>query len=264
MSAMQRETGNTVVSISDACVYHRDAIALEATSLEVRRGEFVGIIGPNGAGKTTLLTLVNGLGTLSSGRVRVNGMDPFGRQRHRLRRSVAYVAQRPFIDPRLPISVFETVMSGSFGRVGWLKRPSLDERRHAMAALERVGIDHLADRPIGKLSGGEYQRVAIARSLVQEPELFLFDEPTAAIDPQAQDEILDLIQGIHRQSGCTALYVTHDLATLPEACRRLILMKDGRIWADGPREAMLTRATLDALYGRHGPAALKSIAGAGT
>ena len=115
-------------------------------------------------------------------------------------------------------------------------------------------MGHLADRPIGHLSGGEYQRAAIARVLVQDPDIFLFDEPTAAIDPRAQHTILELIQQIHARRKKTCLYVTHELATLPDACERLILMKGGRIWRDGPRDAMLDPELLEILYDGWTPA----------
>ena len=96
--------------------------------------------------------------------------------------------------PRLPIMVRETVMVGAYGRLGWLRRPTDADKDSVDEALELVGAGHLADRPVGHLSGGEYQRVAIARALVQQPAMFLFDEPTASIDPQAQRDILDIVQ----------------------------------------------------------------------
>ena len=238
-----------VIRIDEAVVAYREDTALEGVSLAVARGEFVGIIGPNGAGKTTLLTLVNGLGRLVHGRVRVLGLDPYNGDGRRVRRRAGYVAQVERIDPRLPISVRDTVMTGLYGKLGWFRRPGRPQRRLVEDVLERVGIAHLARRPIGQLSGGEYQRAAIARALVQEPDVFLFDEPTASIDPQAQTDILDLVQDIHRQTGATTLYVTHDLATLPHSCERLVLMKAGRIWRDGPRGEMLDEAMLEGLYG---------------
>jgi ABC-type cobalamin/Fe3+-siderophores transport system ATPase subunit len=112
-----------------------------------------------------------------------------------------------------------------------------------------VGLAHLSQRPLGLLSGGEYQRAAIARALVQQPEIFLLDEPTASIDQKAQHEILSLIQLIHREYHMTTLYVTHDLRTLPPICQRLILMKDGKIWRQGSPESMLREEVLSQLYG---------------
>jgi ABC-type Mn2+/Zn2+ transport system ATPase subunit len=166
-----------------------------------------------------------------------------------LRKHIGYVAQVENIDPRLPISVRETVMVGCYGRLGLVRRPTRVEQKNVERVLELVGIAHLSGRPIGHLSGGEYQKAAIARALVQRPKIFLFDEPTASIDPQAQREILNLVQLIHREYATTTLFVTHDLDTLPSICQRLILMKEGKIWRQGSPEAMLDREVLSQLYG---------------
>jgi len=240
---------NTVIRIQDAVVSYREDVALQGVSLEVKKGEFIGIIGPNGAGKTTLLTIVNGLGKLVHGQAWVLGSRLNGRNRVNLRKRIGYVAQVERIDPRLPINVRETVMVGCYGRLGLFRRPTRAQQETVDEVLEMVGIAHLSERPIGHLSGGEYQRAAIARALVQQPELFLLDEPTASIDQKAQREILSLIQLVHREYHTTTLFVTHDLATLPAICQRLILMKDGRIWQQGSPQSMLREEVLTQLYG---------------
>jgi len=114
--------------------------------------------------------------------------------------------------------------------------------------LELVGMTHLAQRPIGHLSGGEQQRVAIARCLAQEPALFLLDEPTAALDWKAQSEILELVKQIHQLRRLTTLFVTHDLNALPVACDRVVLMKAGLIWGEGSPDELLTDDNLSRLY----------------
>jgi ABC-type Mn2+/Zn2+ transport system ATPase subunit len=240
---------NTVIKIQDAVVSYREDVALQGVSLEVRKGEFVGIIGPNGAGKTTLLTVINGLGKLVHGQAWVLGSRLNGRNSINLRKRIGYVAQVENIDPRLPINVSETVMVGCYGRLGLFHRPTRAQWETVDRVLEMVGIAHLSQRPIGHLSGGEYQRAAIARALVQQPEIFLLDEPTASIDQKAQREILSLIQLIHREYHTTTLFVTHDLRMLPSICQRLILMKDGRIWQQGSPESMLREEVLSQLYG---------------
>lgn len=240
---------NTVIKIQDAVVSYREDVALQGVSLDVEKGEFIGIIGPNGAGKTTLLTVINGLGKLVHGEAWVLGSWLNGRNRNNLRKRIGYVAQVENIDPRLPINVRETVMVGCYGRLGLFHRPTTAQWQKVDDVLEMVGISHLARRPIGHLSGGEYQRTAIARALVQQPEIFLLDEPTASIDKKAQREILSLIQLIHREYHTTTLFVTHDLRTLPSTCQRLILMKDGKIWQQGSPESMLREEVLSELYG---------------
>jgi len=239
---------NTVIKIQDAVVSYREDVALQGVSLEVKKGEFIGIIGPNGAGKTTLLTIVNGLGKLVHGQAWVLGSWLNGGNCINLRKRIGYVAQVERIDPRLPINVRETVMVGCYGRLGLFRRPTRTQWERVDEVLEMVGIAHLSQRPIGHLSGGEYQRAAIARALVQQPEIFLLDEPTASIDQKAQREILSLIQLIHREYHTTTLFVTHDLRMLPSICQRLILMKEGKIWQQGNPESMLREEVLSQLY----------------
>ena len=240
---------NTVIRIQDAVVSYREDVALQGVSLEVQKGDFIGIIGPNGAGKTTLLTVINGLGKLVQGQALVLGLPVNERSGIRLRRRIGYVAQVENIDPRLPINVRETVMVGCYGRLGLFRRPTRPQWEAVDKVLSMVGMAHLSHRPIGHLSGGEYQRAAIARALVQQPEIFLLDEPTASIDPQAQGEILSLIQLIHSEYHMTTLFVTHDLKQLPSICHRLVLMKEGKIWKQGSPESTLQDEILSQLYG---------------
>lgn len=241
---------DTAVTLENVAVAVHHTPILRDISLAVAHGAFVGILGPNGAGKTTLLNVINGLTRPSAGRVEVLGRRPFAWAGHRLRTEIGCVAQAEPVDRRLPITVRETVLVARYGRLGWLRRPGPDDHARVNDALAAVGMDHLADRPLGQLSGGEYQRVAIARALAQEPRIFLFDEPTASIDPRVQSEIVALVEQIHAARGVTSLYVTHDLATLPQTCETVVLLREGRVWASGPRAAMLEEARLAALYAR--------------
>jgi len=239
---------NTIVRVEQAVVSYREDVALRGVSLEVKRGEFLGIIGPNGAGKTTLLTLINGLGKLLQGRVWVLGQSISKGSVNGLRRKIGYVSQLQNIDPRMPINVREVVMVGRYGQLGLFRRPNKRDRDIVDRTLELVGMSHLASRPIGHLSGGEQQRVAIARALAQEPEMFLLDEPTASLDWRAQRELLELIKIIHEYQHLTTLFVTHDLNALPDICDRVILMKNGLIWEQGKPEHVLKPDILSSLY----------------
>ena len=243
-----KEIDSTVIDIENAVVSYREDIALRGVSLRVKSEEFVGIIGPNGAGKTTLLTIVNGLGKLLHGRVSVLGYYIAPGNGHSLRKKVGYVAQVQNIDPRMPMNVREVVMIGRYGLLGLLRRPSRHDWEIVDEMLELVDMSHLARRPIGHLSGGEQQRVAIARCLAQEPELFLLDEPTASLDWKAQSGILELVKQIHDSRHLTTLFVTHDLSCLPVACDRVVLMKEGFIWGEGSPDELLTDANLSQLY----------------
>jgi len=235
--------GETVIDIRNAVVSYREDVALRGVSLKVKEGEFVGIIGPNGAGKTTLLTVVNGLGKLLSGRVKVLGHQLGSGNGHSLRKRVGYVAQVQNIDPRMPMNVREVAMIGRYGLLGLLGRSGRHDWELVDEMLALVGMSHLARRPIGHLSGGEQQRVAIARCLAQEPEIFLLDEPTASLDWKAQADILELVRNIHDARNLTTLFVTHDLSCLPTACDRVVLMKEGRIWGEGTPVELLTDET---------------------
>ncbi len=239
---------DTVISIKDAVVSYREDVALRGVSLTVKSGEFVGIIGPNGAGKTTLLTVVNGLGKLLRGEVRVLGNSLTSGNGHSLRKKVGYVAQVENIDPRMPMNVREVVMIGRYGVLGLFKKPGKHDWEIVDEMLSLVGMTHLAHRPIGHLSGGEQQRVAIARCLAQEPELFLLDEPTASLDWKAKAEILELVKQIHDSRNLTTLFVTHDLDALPHTCDRLVLMKDGLILSDGNPDQLISTDSISRLY----------------
>lgn len=240
---------NTIIKIKQAVVLYREDVALQGVSLEVRKEEFIGIIGPNGAGKTTLLTLINGLGKLLEGDVWVMGHHLTPGNGNKLRKQVGYVAQLQNIDPRMPISVREVAMIGRYGRLGLFHQPGRTDWKLVDDALEMVGMTHLAQRPIGHLSGGEQQRAAIARCLAQQPKIFLLDEPTASLDWRAQGEILELVRTIHDEQKLTTLLVTHDLNALPSTCDRVILMKQGKIWGEGKPETVLREDTLSQLYG---------------
>ena len=239
---------STVINIENAVVSYREDIALRGVSLRVKSGEFVGIVGPNGAGKTTLLTIINGLGKLLHGRVTVLGHHLTRGNGHFLRKRVGYVAQVQNIDPRMPMNVREVVMIGRYGLLGLFRRPGKHDWKIVDEMIELVGMTHLAQRPIGHLSGGEQQRVAIARCLAQKPELFLLDEPTASLDWRAKTEIMELVKMIHDLRHLTTLFVTHDLSSLPVACDRVVLMKEGLIRGEGSPDEVLTDDNLSRLY----------------
>ncbi|MBN1160796.1 MAG: ABC transporter ATP-binding protein [Dehalococcoidales bacterium] len=247
MSEVINKNGYSI-DIDNAVVSFREDIALRGVSLKVKHGEFIGVVGPNGAGKTTLLTIVNGMGKLLHGRVVVLGQNLTSGNGHSLRKKVGYVAQVETIDPRMPMIVREVAMIGRYGRLGLFRRPGKTDWEIVDKALELVGMTHLAKRPIGHLSGGEQQRVAIARCLAQEPEIFLLDEPTASLDWKAKTDIMELVKRIHDLRNLTTLFVTHDLSALPIACDRVVLMKDGLIWNEGPPRGLLTDEILSQLY----------------
>jgi ABC-type cobalamin/Fe3+-siderophores transport system ATPase subunit len=237
-----------LIDIKDAFISYREAIALRGISLQVNKGEFLGILGPNGAGKTTLLNLINGMAKASNGQVRILGHCLTPANGPSLRKKIGYVTQIQNMDPRMPINVREAVIIGRYGQLGFFKVPAKNDWKAVDEVLELVGITHLAKKPIGHLSGGEQQKVAIARCLAQEPEIFLLDEPTASLDLKSKGDILQLVKLLHNAKHLTTLFVTHDLSSLPDSCTRIILMKEGIIWNQGSPKIMLTESNFSNLY----------------
>jgi len=197
------------VAIRDLWVFYNSTPVLEEVNLEIETGKLVGVLGPNGAGKSTLLKVILGLIAPSRGQVRVFGEAP---QKLRRRGEVlGYLPQRPLGNPHFPVSVLDVVLMGRYGRVGLVRRPGPRDREIALLNLERVGIPHLAARPIGEVSGGEQQRVFIARALCVEPRLLVLDEPTVSLDACSQDDVYELVHRLKEELNLTVLMVSHDI-----------------------------------------------------
>ncbi len=236
------------LSLRHVAVSRRGRRVLQIDALEVGGGQVLGIIGPNGAGKSTLLHAACGLLRLASGAVRLFGRDLAGPGGTKARQDIALVMQAQAVDPRLPISVHESVMSGGYARRGWLRSPGEALARLARDMLGLVGIPHLASRPLGQLSGGERQRAAIARALTQQPQVLLLDEPTSALDWRAQRDILGCVAALRERLGLTVLLATHDLNSLEGLCHEVLCLDAGRAIWKGSAEEALDAARLSALY----------------
>jgi len=238
---------NQIIELKGITVRKAKGLLLDGISLSVSRNEFVGIIGPNGAGKTTLLNVIAGFerfeGTLS-----LFGQREAWTRPRETRLRVGYVPQLFQIDPAFPILALEAVMTGAIGRFGLFRSPGRQEREKAMQLMEMMRVDHLADRPLGHLSGGERQKVSLARAILQQPDILLMDEPTANLDIAVQKEVLNLIDEIHKQETLTLLFVTHDFNMLPAAMRRAALLNRGRKVFDGDINTALSGDTLSRLF----------------
>jgi ABC-type cobalamin/Fe3+-siderophores transport system ATPase subunit len=226
------------VSLRSVSVSYREHVALRDVTLDISRGDFCGVIGPNGAGKTTLLTIINGLGRIISGTVSILGEPATGANYSRLRRRIGYVAQQERVDPRAPISCLEAVLVGRCGRAGLLRRLNREDHEQARAMMELTRTSHLATRPVGHLSGGEARKIALARALVQEPEILLLDEPTSNLDPRAVRELGELVVEVFHRFNLTVVMVTHQLDHLPPVANRIIMVRNGRITYSGDRSAL--------------------------
>jgi zinc transport system ATP-binding protein len=210
--------------------YHRTDV-LKNISFQVKKGEFIGIIGPNGGGKTTLLKLLMGFLKPTSGSISL-----FDKKLQSVANGsfhVSYVPQAVRFDRDFPISVEEVVLSGLLSLLPWYGRFRKKEREAAQEALYHVGLDHLARASFGTLSGGQAQRVLIARALVSQPQLLLLDEPTASVDSQAEAEIYAILKRL--KGNMTILMVTHDLQAMIDHVERVLCVR-GQVFSMQPEE----------------------------
>jgi zinc/manganese transport system ATP-binding protein len=210
-------------------------------SLHVERGEFLAVIGPNGAGKTSLLKVLLGL-LPTSGVVEVLGQPP-----RRGNRRIGYVPQQKAFDPELPVRGRDLVRMGVDGD-RWRFRGAPEAGRRVDAMLAAVGAAAFAEAPVGRLSGGEQQRLRIAQALVGDPQLLLCDEPLLSLDLHHQREICELIGAWRQRSGGTVVFVTHDVNPVLALTSRVLAVVGGR-WAAGRPAEILTSATKSDLYG---------------
>ena len=230
-----------------------DVAAVDGVSIQLPRGQFVGVIGRSGAGKSTTLRMINRLTEPSAGRVTYDGLDVTalrGRALRDWRRRCAMVFQQFNLVGRL--DVLQNVMVGRLCAVpGWRAMAGMwraEDREAAMAALERMGIGNLASQRAETLSGGQQQRVAICRALVQQPEVVLADEPVASLDPRNAEIVMDALARINRHGGVTVLCNLHSLDLARHYCDRLVGMSAGRVVFDGAPNALTEDVARD-LYG---------------
>lgn len=215
---------------------------LHGVDLRVQEGEHWALLGPNGAGKSTMIRAIMGLLPTSSGWVKVFD-EPFEKARQR----VGYVPQREQVDWDFPVNVMDVVMMGRYGRLGWLRRPSKEDRRIAEESLEKVGMLPFRNRQIANLSGGQQQRVFLARALAQQSDLYLMDEPFAGVDATTERAIIALLRDLKEQ-GRTIIVVHHDLTTAREYFDHILLL-NMRLVAFGKTENVFNMDLLQKTYG---------------
>ena len=221
--------------------YHRRPVLWDI-DMQIPEGKLVGIVGPNGAGKTTLIKAALGLVPLASGKVEIYGKS-YQQQRH----LVGYVPQRESVDWDFPVTVRDVVLMGTYGHLGWFKRPGKKQYQIADRCLQQVGISQLSNRQIRQLSGGQQQRVFLARALAQNAQLYFLDEPFAGVDAATEAAIFELLQTL-RSTNKTVLVVHHDLQTVRDYFDYVILL-NMRLVAYGPTETIFTNENLQKTYG---------------
>ncbi|MFQ3592755.1 MAG: metal ABC transporter ATP-binding protein [Gemmataceae bacterium] len=229
------------LSMLDVGVAYHGRAVLEQATVEIDGPALVAIVGPNGAGKSTLLKAALGL-LPHTGIVRILGQPV-----EAVRRRIGYIPQRSSVDWDFPVSVLDVALMGTYGRLGWFRRPGRAEYQLARECLRRVGLQELESRQIGQLSGGQQQRVFLARALAQQADIYFMDEPMAGVDAATEAELFQVLEAL-RDQGKTLFVVHHDLRSVPEHFDQVILLQQ-RVIAAGPVATTFTAALLQEAYG---------------
>ena len=219
---------------------------LKSVGFQLSEGEICALLGENGAGKSTLFRCLLGFLTPQAGEIRLSGRPLSAYSRRETAEKIAYIPQSS--EPIFNYTVIDTVLMGTTGTMNVLQRPGRRQQEAAMQALQRLGIEALAQRGIGTISGGERQLALIARALVQNAEILIMDEPTANLDFGNQQRVLAQIRALTAR-GYTVLLSTHNPEHALRYAHRILALQDGHIAADGPTETALTPQLLQTLYG---------------
>lgn len=228
------------LEIRDLSVSYGGVKALQNINLMIKKGDFTAVIGPNGGGKSTLIRASLGLIPIEKGEITLLGGNP-----NDTRARAGYVPQFSYLDKRFPMSVFETALTGRLsGGIKPFKRYSEKDKEITLDKLKNMGIEKLAERNIDELSGGEFQRVLIARALASEPEILFLDEPTANVDASAREHIYSLIGELN--NSVTVIMVTHDLFAISSAVKSIACLNVQLVYHGEPE---LNENILGSLYG---------------
>lgn len=230
-----------MIKVENLHVSYYDHEVLKDINFEFKAGSLIGIIGPNGAGKSTMIKAILDLIPKDKGNVEINGESI---DKHR--KKIAYVPQRNDLDWDFPIDVFDTVLMGTYPKLGLIKRPKEKEKELAKESLQRVGMYDFKDQQIGQLSGGQQQRVFLARALAQEADIFFLDEPFVGIDVSSEKTIIDILKEL-RKEGKTVFVVHHDLSKVEDYFDDLILINRELIEA-GPVEEVFREDIMSKAY----------------
>jgi iron complex transport system ATP-binding protein len=236
-----------ILEAREVCVRYpgADRLALDHVSLGVEPGQLLALAGPNGSGKTTLLRALLGTVPLSGGSALLDGRPVGAWRREELAREVGVVAQRE--ETWFPLNVEESVLLGRYPRLGALSPVTLADRLAVRTALERCDAWPLRERLVESLSGGEWQRVRVARALAQEPRALVLDEPSASLDVRHEMEVLEIVRQLVRE-GLACLLITHHLNIGARYADRMVLLDQGRVVAAGAPGEVMTREVLTRVF----------------
>lgn len=232
-----------LIEIKDISFSYGKNNVLKDVSFNVKTGECVGILGNNGAGKSTLVTCLNKIRTPKTGRVLIDGQDTIKMTRLETARRISYVAQKNEIHQ---MTVFDSVLLGRKPYIKWAV--SQEDINICDETLEKTGLSAFKLRYIDELSGGELQKVMLARALVQQPSLLLLDEPISNLDPKNQHEMMALVRRITRERNISTIIVLHDINLALRYCDRFLFLKNGKAYQYGD-ESVITPETIESVYG---------------
>ena len=222
------------IEIRNLTVAYGENIALENLNLDVEAGSLMALVGPNGAGKSTLIKTILKFLKQITGEIKING------------KTLAYVPQRNSVDWDFPTTLFDVVEMGCYGRVGFFKRVSTEEKQKVLKAIEQVGMLDFKDRQISELSGGQQQRAFIARALVQEADIYLMDEPFQGVDTTTEKSIVEVLKKL-KSEGKTLLVVHHDLQTVPTYFESVTFI-NRTVVVSGKVKEVFTQENIDKTY----------------
>lgn len=230
-----------VIEIKNISVAYDETTVLENVNLNIKKGDFLALMGPNGAGKSTLLkTILNFIKPIS-GEIKIKG-----KLYKDVRKKIAYVPQRGSVDWDFPITLFDVVEMGCYGRVGFFKKINKTEKRNVERVIEKVGLTEFKDRQISKLSGGQQQRAFLARAILQNAEIYLMDEPFQGVDSKTEKAIIEILKEL-KKSGKTLIVVHHDLQTVTSYFDTVAFINK-TIVAAGPVKEVFTEENLEKTY----------------
>jgi iron complex transport system ATP-binding protein len=231
--------------VNDVTFKYNSSLSLDHVSLELQESETLGIIGPNGSGKTTLLKCINKVLTPKGGSILLNGNNVHKMSRMEIAKHIGYVPQTSTSAQAL--TVFEVVLMGRRPHIAWQSSDKDIEKTWQVLSL--LKIEHLAMRSFNELSGGEQQRVIIARSLAQEAKVLLLDEPTSNLDIRHQLEVMELSRELVEKQQLAVVVAIHDLNLASRYCDKIVMMKTGKIFAAGDATSVLTPQSIQSVYG---------------
>nr|MDO8115902.1 ABC transporter ATP-binding protein [Candidatus Sigynarchaeota archaeon] len=227
-----------LIELNKASVIIGSTLALRDVSLNIKKGEYVGLIGKNGSGKSTLMRVIIGLVKPSSGSVKIFGHAPGGA----LLKKIGYTPQMRAIEREFPATVEEIVALGLYDELGSFGLISRAQRSKIQLALHKVKMEAYINRPIGHLSGGEQQKIMLAQALVREPEILLLDEPTSALDHLILRDFLGLLTDLNKTYGITLVVIQHNLDLVIPFCSRLIILRRSIVFDGDPRDENVKKA----------------------